>query len=96
MIRRDQLSEDEVRAYLRPHTPWFSIVGPLLAIGSVVGGGIWWAAKAPDPAEFKRVQDNVAEIRTGQALTQQRVDGLRDDVSGIKVKLDQLLMQRRK
>jgi hypothetical protein len=96
MRRLDELSEQEISRYLRPPTPWFSIIGPILAIASVIGGGIWWAARSPDPAEFKKAQSDIVEIRIGQSLTQENVKGLRDDVGSIKTDLKQLLMQRRK
>jgi|GEM_PF-4077371 len=96
MMRTDQLSEDEIRRYLRPQTHWTAIVGPILAIASVIGGGIWWAARSPDPADFKKSQNDIFEIRLNQSSTQKDVQGLRDDVSGIKIDLKQLLQQRRK
>lgn len=96
MMRTDQLSEDEIRRYLRPQTHWTSIVGPILAILSMVGGGIWWAARSPDPGKVDKIQNDVFDIRLNQASQQKDIQGLRDDVSSIKVDLKQLLMQRRK
>lgn len=92
----DQLSEDEIRRYLKPQTHWSAIVGPILAILSMIGGGIWWAARAPDPGKVDKIQNDVFDIRLNQASQQKDVQGLRDDVSSIKVDLKQLLMQRRK
>lgn len=101
MLRMDQLSEDEIRKYLRPHSQWFNIVGPLIAILTVVGGAIWWAARSPDPARVEKIQNDVFDIRLNQATTQKDVQGLahdqagiRDDVSAIKVDLKQLLQRR--
>lgn len=96
MIRMDQLSEDEIRRYLKPQTHWTAIVGPLLAIASVVGGGIWWAARAPDPADFKKTQSDIVEIRIDGASTKKDVQGLRNDFSEFKLDIKQALQQRRK
>lgn len=94
--RPDELSHDEIRAYLKPHTSWLSVLAPMLAIATVAGGWVWWAARTPDPARVEKIQNDIVDIRLNAATTQRDVQGLREDVSSIKVDLRQLLMQRRK
>lgn len=96
MIRLDQLSEDEMRRYLKPQTHWTAIAGPIIAIVTMVGGGIWWAARAPDPVKVERIQDDIVNIRLNAATTQKDVEGMRKEFSEFKVDIKQILQQRRK
>jgi len=94
------LSDDHV-PNLRGN-PIVAVLSPIVTILTIIGGAIWWAARAPDPSKFDKLQTDMFDLRMEQGLTKMRVQGIQDSVQRIEgqqstlgVKMDQLLSRKR-
>ena len=69
---------------LKPRHRWVEIIGLVVAIGGAAGALGKWVFTAPTEAEFKDHESRLKATEQGQAVTNAKIDGMRDDVAGIK------------
>lgn len=66
------------------------IVQVAVTIGTVVAGLAWMAAKYPDRDEFRGLSRDLKALEITVPVLQAHVEGLRNDVGGVKAQLDRI------
>lgn len=79
------MTDDELRAYLKPkHPPWIAIGGLLLGLlGSAAALGKW-VFTAPTAEDYKGHDTRIKAVEMDHEILKAKVDGMRNDLGDVK------------
>lgn len=76
------MTDDELKAYLKPRSHWGAIVTTAIAIGTTVWGITQYLGDIPKRPEFNEVRSDGTHMRLDMEV-------LKGDVKAVKVQLDE-------
>lgn len=93
-----RLTDEELRAYLKPRHNWIAIGGFTLALLASAAALARWAFTAPTRDDYSGIDLRTKAIEVDHAVLKANVDGMRNDLGDVKMTtktINETLMQLR-
>ena len=92
------MTDDELRAYLKPKHNWVAIGGFVVAVLGAATGLARWAFTAPSREDYSSLEIRTKAVEMDHAVLKANVDGMRNDLGDLKAttkEINQQLLQLR-
>ncbi len=92
------MTDDELRAYLKPRHNWVAIGGFALALLGSAAALARWAFTAPTRDDYELLRNTVTNVSQDHAVLKAGVEGMRNDLADVKMstkEINQQLLQLR-
>lgn len=78
------MTDDEVRAFLKPKHDWIKVVSVALAAAGIAWSFAKWAAQSPTPERVEKIQNDVFQVRLDVSSIQSDVRSMQHTIERIE------------